>query len=609
MPRTVAEIASQIRTALRLSEPDLDTSIGQPTRKMIDAFAEVIAEAEVDKYLLDYGYDVDAKRGADLDEFVRLFSFNRLPAKRATGTVTFERQNPGTVIFIPYGTQLATDDIPAVVVTTVVPAVMSAADTSISVPVQAVLGGSGGNIAANSVTRAITSVAGIVSLTNPSPLTGGADEESDEQLRLRFKKTVFRNMAGTEQMFLGIALEDAAVTHANVVGPVKRFREQVEVVGGTAVSTIQDAKMVYAGSSVFGANIDGGQILSPQAHYSFNIAGTPGDPPSITILDPARAPDGIYDLEFEYVSAASRNDPPNGITNRVDVYVSGQRAEEATEVTLFRTARRFSATPGDPYYVGKFRTNDGQPPVANDWFIPLTFVPIISLPASLILNGLTFHYDGAPPSGSPSGLYKLVWDETADGQTPRSLAGLLIEQAFAGTVPPDNTAVSINYIFNAVPRDVEAAIRQWRLLTTDVRVHEAKRIEMRVNLVVILAPGYTEATVRPEIEYVVGQYLARIDFNGVAQTSDVLGAVHAISGVDAVRFTTQADNVFDMTYGAGEQVWAWERLLTASGGEKTTETRYASGGRAIDAFFGDDELPVLNNVTIDVRAQNTYGIG
>ena len=91
--------------------------------------------------------------------------------------------------------------------------------------------------------------------TNLSPTSGGTNTETDAALIERFKKTVFRSMAGTADMFMGVALEDTTpdnpddetATQATVIGSSKRWREQVQVVmGGSgleAVSTIPVANV------------------------------------------------------------------------------------------------------------------------------------------------------------------------------------------------------------------------------------------------------------------------------------------------------------------------------------------------------------------------------
>src|SRR4051794_23694788 len=102
MPSTPSDWAQQMRRALGVSDPDLDTTVGSVTRKIIDVVAEAMSEIDVDKYLLDYQYDIDSKVGTDLDDFVALFGITRLPARRATGSVMFERGSAAdTNLLIP----------------------------------------------------------------------------------------------------------------------------------------------------------------------------------------------------------------------------------------------------------------------------------------------------------------------------------------------------------------------------------------------------------------------------------------------------------------------------------------------------------------------------
>lgn len=593
MPTSVNDIVSRMRQALALSEPDLDTSIGTPIRKILDAVGEVIAEASIDTYLLDYQYDVEAKIGADLDDFVSLFGFTRLPPKRATGSVVFERALASAVdIIIPNGTQIATEDSVPIVVQTVVSAFLRSGETSISVPVQALLGGAAGNVPANALRRRLTPVQGVGTPTNTTALSGGADGESDAQLRARFKKTVFRNLAGTEQMFLGVALDHPNVTQANVIGASKRHREQIELVSNTGTSTLQNIKYTYPGSAAFGTDIDAGGIFVPGVDYNFNATGAP----TITSLDPTKVPDGIYDLEFEYLPTASRNDPSNGITNRVDVYVNGRLPTKGSAVIVFKNNRAFNTTPNNAFNVQNFRRLDGTTPVAGNYFIAYPFAPVLdpSIGDSLEIAQAVY-VEGTD--------YWLVNDVTAEGGTPSSFSGIEFKATpVSGPLPTNGVTFSVDFIFNAVPRDVDRAIRVWRLITTDVQVHEAKQILLNLFLAVMYAPGYNEGAVRPEVEAALSDYISRVSFDGVVQVSDLLGVVQRVPGVDAVRFLTEADPWRDPDEPEeAPDHFAIERVSEAG----TFLTRYEDGGVAVDVLIGDDELPVFNSVVLVPKAQNT----
>lgn len=704
MPASVNEIVSQMRQVLSITEPELDTTVGTTTRKVLDAVGEVIAEGYSDRYILDYQYDIDAKHGSDLDDFVALFGFSRLAAKRATGTVTFSRASTATQnVAIPYGSQVATTGAQPQIFSTIVPGIIVVGQSTVEIPVQAVVGGVRGNVSAHTVSRRVTPIDGVSSFDNVAAMIGGTDAESDDELRHRFKRTIFRNLAGTEQMFLATALEDEGVSQANVIGASKRHREQIEIVAQTATSTILDAKYIYPGSAILGADIDGGDLLTPDVHYTFDDeaellaspvaptlatfttagslpdatygykvsafnaigetlpsaeativvpagtatnrvtvtwpaitgatgyrvygrtsggpwlriatvtaptvtfndtgsvtpAGAPptaysaGYAPVVTTIDAVAAPDGIYELEFEYLPAASRNDPPNGVTNRVDVYVNGTRATEATETVVFRTARVFTDNPTDPLYRGNFRrTTDAQPTLGN-YFVQFAFTPVID-PATTntIVIGVNTYTEGTD--------FFLINDVSENGQTPHSLSGIEWKSAANGgvNVPADATIFTAEYTFNAIPSDVETAVRSWRLITTDVRVHHARPILLNLHLAMILAPGYSAVSIQPDVQAALSDYIDGVGFNGVVQVSDLLEVAHGVPGVDAVRFLTNAD---DATEYAIQEVDSLGNVL------RTHATTTGTPLRAIDVIVGDDRVPALNDVVIVAKAQNSFG--
>jgi hypothetical protein len=588
---TPAEIASSIRAQLRATDPDLDTTVGSVTRKIIDAVAESLAEFSAESLLIEYGYDIDTKFGADLDEFVELFGIARQLARRATGTVTFERSGPDSQdIVIPVGAQVATGAIPNMIASTVVPAILPAGDTAIDIPVQMVTGGSQGNISPGSITSLASTVQGIVGVTNANSFTGGRDTESDESLRLRFRATVFQNLSGTASQYLAVALQNVNVNNANVVGASKRYREQIQIVAGAGTSTVQDAKSIYPFSSTVGSNIDAGDILIEGVHYIFDATQ---NPPTVTSVDSEAMPNGVYDLTFSYEPNASRNDITNGITNRVDVYVSGEQILEGNDVRLFQTDKVFTNTTTDALYRQKFRREDGSVPVAGNYFVQYGFTPVVN-PAlgGFLTIGATTYTLGVNAF--------LANDITNEGLSFRSLSGIeLVSEANGGPAAPTDQSVFVtSYAFNNVPRAVAEAIEQWRLLTQDIVVHAAKPIWLDLYFAVILEPGFSESGVRNELANNLERFIAQTGFATVLQTSDILSIASRTQGVDAIRFLTAGDNA--VFYGI-------QRVAN----DRTTVLRvYADGnGRALDVISDDDELPLLNSITVDVRANNTFHIG
>lgn len=581
------DIASQVRGTLAITDPELDTSVGGTPRKIIDALAEPIAEAHLDNHLLDYAYDVDAKSGDDLDEFCAVFSVYRLPARRATGTVVLERPaGVLTNVLVPFGTTFSTGGTSPVDVVTSVPAILESGDTAISIPASALIGGAAGNIPAASLVERGSPLQGISSFTNPVAFSGGADEESDEQLRLKFKRTVLRHLAGAEGMFYAVAADNEHVTHVNVIGAYKVFREQVEIVAGAATSVLTGAKHVYD-YNVFGPSIEGGQIFTEGIQYNF--AST--DPPTIAEIG-ALTPDGIYDLEFRYTPDASRNDPANNVEDKIDIYVAGKDPESATQQLLFSTALVFNTTAGHALNRTRFRRTDGALPTSGNYLIPLAFAPVLdpSINDSITIDGVDYS-EGVD--------YFFIDDISETGGTPRSNSGIEWKSAANGGVnlPTAGDPFTVEYVFNRVPLDIEAAIESWRLTCTDVAVHQAQHVLLNFNLAIILTRGSTLASVEGGVEQTLARYVERLGFTGILQISDIIEVVHGVPGVDAVRFLNSGDDPTDYAI----------QKMSETGVVLDTFDDGGAPARAIDVLLTDSEVPVFNAVSLTVKAQNSFG--
>lgn len=604
---TPDQIAQQMRDALTISEPDLDTSIGSPTRKILDAVAVAIAPAYADSLISGYAYDIDSKTADALDDFVAILGFTRFAAGRATGTVTFSRTTPADRAYaIPAQTQIATPnvtDLGSVVVMTVVPAVLNVGQTTVDVPVIAVIGGEQGNVPAGSLTLLVTQLDGITGVTNSIALSGGTNTETDDALKDRVKRTALRSLAGTEQMYLGTALEpytpygstdgstQQIVTAANVVGASKRWREQVQVDSShNAASSIpaSNVKYVYGGTQIVGADIDNGDILTPGVHYSFDTTVTP---PVVRVLNNAVVPGTILDLDFEYLPNASRNNPAGGITNRVDVWVNGEDAVEASQVVYFSNGQAFTGSPDQPLTNTKFSRQGtaNTPPTAGNIFVPLAYGPILTFPNSLVIGGTPYVKDTD---------YWVVHDDSAEGRGPTGRFGLEWKVSRA---LPNGTQIALTgsntWAYNYVPWRVEKAIRDWKLVTTDARAHAAKPILLLLNFAVIFSPHSDRTSVTTALNQRLAAFFAARGFDAVIQISDLIADAHQVSGIDNIRFATSDDDP------------TWYAVQWVSDDFDVIETFASSDGRATDLTLGDNEVPVLADFNVIALAQNTWNTG
>ena len=278
MARTAEEISRTIRARLKVLDPDISAEPLTVERKIIDTVAETVAEAEIDQFVLQYQYDIDTKVGDDLDRFASLFGFGRMRGRRAVGTITFSRTaDAERDIVIPAGSQVirpATSVTPAIIFYTTSTVTLFQGTTSVSAPIEALEAGELGNVPANSITSlGVADAINISEVTNAAATTGGANPETDAEFRVRFKNMIFRNVAGTHDQFLALAIASRFSKKANVVGPISRFSEYIQVPSASPFNTNTQntyAKYIFPFDYYLTDGNPGEEIFfSPTADYTF----------------------------------------------------------------------------------------------------------------------------------------------------------------------------------------------------------------------------------------------------------------------------------------------------------------------------------------------------
>lgn len=575
--------------------------------KIADAVAATVADAYVDNQLQTYTYDIDSKTDADLDGFTQLFGIARLPAKRASGTVTFTRgaENTDAIVFIPINLQITSSTDVGVIFQTVTGAAMNVGVQSVSVPVQAVDAGPIGNVGPNLVNSLSSPIQGVATATNVSAMSGGMDQEADSALRARWKATVFRSMAGTEDMFLGIALNDPDVSSANVVTATKLVREQIQVASGTATSTVNDAKYVFGTPVSFGVDIDNGVVFVAGHDYTFNVT----IPPTVTVNNSAAIPNGtIAELEYQYTPVASRSDPATAIVNRIDIWCAGSRAVSAQQSMVFKNTKLFASS--GTYTRTNFVRPDGTNPATGNVFLPLAFGPILTISPTIVVGSTTYGLaTAANPLGTVNGgvtyAYQIVHDNTSFGWTPSSMFGL---EWNAANVPANNSIFTVGsdgaYTYNEVPLSVQREVDSWRLAGTDVQAHQAIAVRLRFSLAVMYDRISYPPQVNQAMDAALSGWLNRLGLNSVVQVSDVLQVLHNVPGVDNIRFLNGADWP-GWTSGTSNSYQVGIQQLSSAG---VVQTSYVDAtGRPKDVFFTDSQVPQFGASLYLQKAGNSFG--
>jgi hypothetical protein len=243
---------------------------------------------------------------------------------------------------------------------------------------------------------------------------------------------------------------------------------------------------------------------------------------------------------------------------------------------------------GDPYYRNAFtQSSAGTPnPPAGNFFIPLAFGPITSVPTTLVIAGTTYTL------GSD---YWITQREDAFGMSPFSLYGLSWQTT---RVPPNGSAFSLTYNYNRIARDVQENINQWRLVGTDAQAHCGIRRMIKFHFAIVYDRQYDSSAVNTNIDIALSALCSSLGFAASLQVSDVIQTVHNVPGVDNVRFLTSTDDAVSYAM-ASMSPWAANTQLSL----------YASGGRAVDATFGNSQYPVYHSSRIIAKAPNTFPIG
>ena len=175
----------------------IDLSIGSVLRAIIEANASVILFLQGLILQLLATTRAATSNGSDLDSFMNDFGVTRLPAKAASGQVTFSRFTATAQAVVLIGTSVQSLDATQIYLVTIDTSninysaslggyVLAAGVASISAPVLAVTPAAAGNVSAGTINTLTTGISGIDTVTNALGFVNGADAESDAALRVRF---------------------------------------------------------------------------------------------------------------------------------------------------------------------------------------------------------------------------------------------------------------------------------------------------------------------------------------------------------------------------------------------------------------------------------------
>ena len=167
-----------------------------------------------------------------LDRHAQLRGLERKEPVAARGVVRFAGEiSENTDRPIPAGTVCMTAGL--IRFETIEDGLLAAGQAHVDVPVQALVPGISGNVAAGTILSMAVAPAGISACSNPSPCQGGVDREGDEQLRQRVLDTFQRLPNGANAAFYQQGALSFDPVAAAVVVPKPRGTGTLDVVVAT----------------------------------------------------------------------------------------------------------------------------------------------------------------------------------------------------------------------------------------------------------------------------------------------------------------------------------------------------------------------------------------
>jgi uncharacterized phage protein gp47/JayE len=565
MSVTPDQISQGIMATLKTTT-GLSCELGTPERKIIDAVSQAISAAYISNYLTGSLLDIETKTGLELDQFVGTFGFGRLQGKPAEGVVTIEVTTPlnqnyniqkGTQFFTKNGMVsssnlyfAATQDI-----------VLTAGTYSVDIPVKCTTVGVSGNVPPDSITFMGTML-GSSSCTNLQAMGGGVDVETDSELRHRFENTLLRNVAGTEDWYKALCLQNNTVSRSMIYGPVSMYRTQVTAPGtqtplnvfrSSRVGAGTDVSYVWPGMESVFVNLGQANEVFYNKNFDYQLTSGATNPVFNRISGGNITAGEIVDVEFQYTSAASRNDPVNGITNKVDIFIDGSSPFTVTEATSVTSdtikgsssnvSPYYTATVGlqdtqSAYYSGNFErvgaSGIAQP---GNKFTRLNSCPIISFPQSITYGASVFtrnqHYwllkDTTKKRGSPYEVSGIEWATTANNGV---------------TGPAEGTKLILSYVYNQTPEVLTAVMSTAKQICTDVMVHQADYRYIMPCLNIQYTHGYDIATTNSAINSRLQIFFQALNFGNWVDISKMCLAVQQVLGVSSVSLTQGSSGHF-----------------------------------------------------------------
>lgn len=531
---TTSQIIEYIQRFIKSKNPLLDLQPGTDLYDLIlhgnsQSASRIFEELQI----VENNQSIFTTYGKDLDSISKNYNLTRKRAIFATGFVTFFTTNFTSDIVIPDRTIVSTKGsttLAGVTYTTVGDYIMLFSQKSIyfspltgryelTIPIKCSVAGSIGNTDDGTMSVVQSNVNQIQGCTNYNSITGGLDEEPDEELQQRCALSWVTSSVGTRDGYRKLFLDQDIVNDALAIGPFdnESVREGVDVylITNSPLALVSPQAIVY--------NNDEYTILSNQptveivsiidttasnwnmlenVSYTFNKQVTSSISNSSEIGSGASRIEWVDPWNGEASSSSAGGDTLTYTVSGGAVSITGTDAYVNTRVTF---------TAGSINNVNQTRTVTGFSYNNQTNTSTFTFSPPFS---------------GAITVGDPFTL------------NPR---------------PNIGDTVNIDYLYNSDIQTLQDFVDQSTLnvVGANIMVKNGLRSNLTLGMNVKLFSGYDFSIVETKISNAINQYISALKFGNDIQLSDIIvvaqtgrGTDYTIFEVDYVDIDTSNDVSF-----------------------------------------------------------------
>jgi hypothetical protein len=563
MAMTFKERVEYLISALRVQDPGLDTTDPSPIRVLINAVAEMGAQADV-AYDKSLEWDVSKKSGRDLDNFVELFGFTRLPAKYASGFVTLGfGLNTTRDYILPKGTIFQSVRRGGGIFNTYVSTEtigIPRYTANINVPIRAEFPGALYNARAGEVRVLNYDLEQLSKVLNEKPIIGGKREESDEELRDRFRAQLFRNNLGNESWYKSIADRHTNVSSTQIIKPSQETEEHLKIVN-SKVQCMEDS-LIFTYPNTFSIYLPRTQTwLEEVKDFIVIIDNETPAPPVIEFIGNAHQEGDSVTVRYRYCSSKSRNNPRTNYMHYLDIYVMGQQPTYYLD---------FAQWPSDQTFgVGSINEVTHPDGLIGLPYHVFTRQPVVEVPTEVVVRGRNYLLNRD---------YVMVKDRSINADSTRAKDILLWKTnlPFSGEGVP---AFRFPYFHEAVVSDIQTIIDAPDMHTAvdDVLVHAATRIPFNVNLTIEWERGIED---QQGLREVIEEHFMTIPMGSRIRIGPFIRAISQMNRVAAV--------------------------FLGEGGISSPVTIRGKNAWKYDVPLPDGSIPILDQLTVTSTASNLY---